>query len=197
MVTSTPDSAATARAKAALRVELRRARRELSQTVLDSAAERTATTLLKALAAVDAPTVAAYFPRQSEPGGALPELLRDAGHRVLLPVLRDDFDLDWAAYDGEAEPTVRGLREPAGARLGLDGVREADVVVAPGLAADADGVRLGQGGGCYDRVLARIASTVPTVLLLHDGEWPREVPRLEHDRAVKAVITPSGGYVRL
>ena len=45
-----------------------------------------------------AATVAAYVSVSSEPGtGPLLDRLREAGKRVILPLLLPDNDLDWAA----------------------------------------------------------------------------------------------------
>lgn len=187
----------SARAKAEMRSHLRRKRRELSPSDVTAAGEKVVQALLAALPARSPTTVTAYFPLDVEPGGDLPDALLRAGHRVLLPVLCSDMDLDWALYTGVAELTARGLREPAGPRLGRDAVASADVVILPGQAVGEDGARLGQGGGCYDRALARVEPGVPTPTLLHDGEWPQPVPWLPHDQKVNAVVTPSDGYVRL
>nr|WP_181139179.1 5-formyltetrahydrofolate cyclo-ligase [Streptomyces sp. Ru72] len=147
-------------------------------------------------------TVAAYVSVGSEPGTlALLDALRARGVRVLLPVLMPDNDLDWGTYAGpESLVSVRhggrmALLEPAGERLGPEAVREADAVLLPGLAVDARGMRLGRGGGSYDRVLARLerAGTDPAlVVLLYDREIVERVPEEEHDRPVHAVVTPSG-----
>ncbi|WP_237289364.1 5-formyltetrahydrofolate cyclo-ligase [Streptomyces gilvosporeus] len=143
-------------------------------------------------------TVAAYVSIGQEPSTRpLLDELRAAGVRVLLPVLLPDNDLDWAPYEG-AERLVRagwGLLEPAGERLGLDAVTGADVVLLPGLAVDRRGLRLGRGGGSYDRVLARLeraAAPAALVVLLYDTEVLDEVPVEEHDRPVDAAVTPSG-----
>ncbi|MET8676976.1 5-formyltetrahydrofolate cyclo-ligase [Streptomyces sp. NPDC004647] len=142
-------------------------------------------------------TVAAYVSVGREPGTrALLDALRTRGVRVLLPVLLEDNDLDWAGYEG-ADRLVkagRGLLEPDGRRLGPDAVAEADAVLLPGLAVDGRGMRLGRGGGSYDRVLARLekAGTDPAlVVLLYDGELLGEVPAEAHDRPVHAAVTPS------
>ena len=108
----------------------------------------------------EARTVAAYVSVGREPGTrALLDALRARGVRVLLPVLLPDNDLDWAAYEGPdaLARAGRGLLEPAGPRLGPDAVTGADAVLLPGLAVDGGGMRLGRGGGSYDRVLARLA----------------------------------------
>jgi len=142
------------------------------------------------------PTViAAYVPVATEPGGAdLPSVL--AAHaRVLLPLLLDDADLDWAEFDGTLHPGPRGLRQPGGPALGVDAVRSADLVVVPAVAVDRTGLRLGRGGGSYDRVLARLTPETMTVALLHDGELVESVPAEPHDRTVRAAITPRDGLV--
>ena len=86
-------------------------------------------------------------------GGEVPTLpLLDAlvadGRRVLLPITLDDMQLDWAEYTGAADlaPAAFGLLEPTGPRLGLDAIAAADVILAPALAIDRLGHRLGQGG---------------------------------------------------
>jgi 5-formyltetrahydrofolate cyclo-ligase len=66
------------------------------------------------------------------------------------------------------------------------------VVIAPGLAADAGGVRLGRGGGSYDRALARVAPTALVVVPLYEGELFASLPAEPHDRPVHAAVTPSG-----
>ncbi|MCX5558402.1 5-formyltetrahydrofolate cyclo-ligase [Streptomyces sp. NBC_00038] len=147
-------------------------------------------------------TVAAYVSVGSEPGTlALLDALRARGVRVLLPVLLADNDLDWGTYAGVSSLArvqhggKMALLEPAGERLGSAAVQEADAVLLPGLAVDARGMRLGRGGGSYDRVLARLerAGADPAlVVLLYDSEVVERVPEEAHDRPVHAVVTPSG-----
>ncbi len=87
------------------------------------------------------------------------------------------------------------LFEPSGERLGPDAVTAADVVLLPGLAVDGRGMRLGRGGGSYDRVLARlerVGAHPALVVLLYDSEVVDHVPTEAHDRPVRAAVTPSG-----
>ncbi|WP_404192650.1 5-formyltetrahydrofolate cyclo-ligase [Streptomyces tauricus] len=147
-------------------------------------------------------TVAAYVSVGSEPGTrALLDALHARGVHVLLPVLLADNDLDWGTYDGpDSLVSVQlggrmTLLEPAGGRLGPEGVLGADAVLLPGLAVDGRGMRLGRGGGSYDRVLARLerAGADPAlVVLLYDSEVVGHVPEEPHDRPVHAAVTPSG-----
>ncbi|WBB72945.1 5-formyltetrahydrofolate cyclo-ligase [Micromonospora sp. WMMD1128] len=186
-------------AKRELRVALLAARRSLSATRRAEAAASVQAELISLVRRMRPTRMTAYVPVASEPGGPdLPEMLRaalPADAELLLPVLRDDLDLDWAAYTGpeSLRAAGRGLREPTGPTCGRAAVAGADLVVVPALAVDHRGVRLGRGGGSYDRALARVPATVPTVALLHDGELVPTVPAGPHDRPVHCVITPRGG----
>ncbi|MEU6575460.1 5-formyltetrahydrofolate cyclo-ligase [Streptomyces sp. NPDC046805] len=177
-------------------------RSRLTAGVVEEAGAALAERALELPELTGAHTVAAYVSVGSEPGTrALLDALRARGVRVLLPALLPDNDLDWGSYTGE-DSLVRvqhggkmALFEPAGERLGPDAVTSADVVLLPGLAVDAHGMRLGRGGGSYDRVLARLerAGARPAlVVLLYDTEVVARVPAEAHDRPVDAVVTPSG-----
>ena len=111
---------------------------------------------------------------------------------MLLPVVLPDLDLDWAVHDGVLVPAGRGLMEPTAPPLGVDAVATADVVLVPGLAVSDDGVRMGRGGGCYDRALARVPPGTFTCVLLHEGEVGVDVPVEAHDRSVLAAVTARG-----
>jgi 5-formyltetrahydrofolate cyclo-ligase len=181
--------------KLALRDQLLTGRARRSLAEVGEAARAIAGHLLAAPEVRRAATVAAYVSVGTEPGtGPLLEALAAAGKRVLLPVLLPDGDLDWGVYDGPASlvRARRGLLEPVGPRLGPDAVATADVVLVPALAVGRDGVRLGRGGGSYDRALSRVPVGTFVCALLYDEERLDEVPRADHDRAVTAVVTPRG-----
>jgi 5-formyltetrahydrofolate cyclo-ligase len=189
-----PQAGGVGERKAALRRTLRerRAARDEAQRAAAGAA------LADHAGAIDAETIAAFVGTKTEPPTIpLLDALRATGHRVLLPVLRGDMDLEWALFEGAGalRPARLGLLEPAGASLGLDGVREAALVLAPALAVDAAGGRLGQGGGSYDRALER--AHAPVIAIVFDDEVLDEpVPVEAHDRAVAGVLTPAGGLRR-
>jgi 5-formyltetrahydrofolate cyclo-ligase len=178
--------------KLALRDQLSAARRHLPLSVLGERARSLADHLMQVPEVQRAATVAAYVSVSSEPGtGPLLDRLREAGKRVILPLLQADNDLDWAAYDGprDLHTARRGLLEPAGRPLGPDALATADVVLVPGLAVGRDGTRLGRGGGSYDRALARVPVGTFVCVLLNSEEVFDTVPRDTHDRSVVAVAT--------
>ncbi|WP_309647647.1 5-formyltetrahydrofolate cyclo-ligase [Nocardioides sp.] len=182
-------------AKAALRDQLLTARRRRPLVEISQSARAICAHLVAADPVRRAASVAAYVSVGTEPGTSpLLDALVAAGKRVVLPVLLPDGDLDWAAYEGAASlaPARLGLLEPTGLRLGVDAIATPDVVLVPGLAVDDRGMRMGRGGGSYDRALARVPVGTFTCVLLFDGEVGCDVPVEPHDRPVAAAVTPSG-----
>ena len=179
-------------AKLALRDQLVTARGRLPLAVLAERAREVSDRLLATEEVGRAATVAAYVSVGREPGtGVLIDALAAAGKRVILPLLQPDNDLDWAVYAGPESlaPARRGLLEPLGPALGPDAIATADVVIVPGLAADRTGLRLGRGGGSYDRALGRVPVGTFTCVVLNDEELLDQVPAAPHDRGVGAAVT--------
>ena len=182
-------------AKLALRDQLLTTRHRRSLTEMGEAGRAIAGHLLAHPEVRRAATVAAYVSLPGEPGtGVLLDALRDAGKRVILPVLLPDLDLDWGTYGGadRLRPAGRGMFEPDGETLGVGAIATADVVLVPGLAVSPTGMRLGRGGGSYDRALSRVPVGTFTCALLFDDEVGIAVPAEPHDRPVRAVATPTG-----
>lgn len=139
--------------------------------------------------ALDAGHVASYTALPTEPPTRdIERMLRESGWQVLLPVLLSDKDLAWqdAAEDDE-QPRLHGV----------DHIGLAALNIVPALAIDRHGLRLGQGGGSYDRALARRRPGALTVALVYDDELVDAVPSEPHDVGVDAVITPRAGLRHL
>lgn len=199
-MTSPGGPAALAVRKAALRARLLAARAALTPQQRAAAARALRDAVLALPQAQMAGTVAAYYSIAAEPDthGLIYALWKRGGY-VLLPLLRPDGDLDWASYEGpqSLRPGPRGLIEPSEPPRGTGAVASADLVIVPALAVDRDGVRLGRGGGSYDRALARVGPLVPTVALLYDSELLDQVPAAPHDQRVRFVARPSHLISRL
>ncbi|WP_308164721.1 5-formyltetrahydrofolate cyclo-ligase [Nonomuraea sediminis] len=182
--------------KMKLRRELIEARTSLSPEQRRANATSIRETLLDQPWVQMAGLVACYWSTGSEPDThGLVFALWKHGATVILPVHKEDDDLDWAVYDGP-DTLARGrsgIMEPIDTRRGVDAIRTAALVIVPALAVDRrTGVRLGRGGGSYDRALARVGPNVPTVALLHEGELLEGIPAEPHDQAVRFAVTPSG-----
>ncbi|MEO8517678.1 MAG: 5-formyltetrahydrofolate cyclo-ligase [Dermatophilaceae bacterium] len=138
----------------------------------------------------DQPCVAIYRSLPHEPPTeALAEMLHSRSVQVIVPETLPDLDLEWR------ELRVDGSEGP---RLGREGIAAAQVILAPGLAVDHIGTRLGQGGGSYDRALARRRPGALIVAIVNDQEFDEPpLPHDSHDVRVDAVITPGGGFQRI
>jgi 5-formyltetrahydrofolate cyclo-ligase len=188
------------RAKTALRRRILDVRAGLSAEQRAAAGSALRDAVLALPEAQMAGTAAVYYSIGSEPGThGLVYALWKRGTYVLLPVLRPDLDLDWASYEGpdSLRAGPRGLTEPAEPARGIAAVSRADLVIVPALAVDRRGIRLGRGGGSYDRALTRVGPQVPTIALLYDAELLDEVPAAAHDQRVRLVARPQTGITRL
>ena len=92
---------------------------------------------------------------------------------------------DWSQLEvgglGVPEPPPDAPAEP----LGLG-----DLVLAPGVAFDGAGYRLGRGGGHYDRTFGEAALGAPILFGLgFDFQVLAAVPRGPGDRRLDAVVT--------
>jgi 5-formyltetrahydrofolate cyclo-ligase len=136
--------------------------------------------------------IALYVSTGSEPQtGALIDWLLATDREVLLPILYADNDLGWGVAPGAADlvPGRLGLSEPP-TDLGSDAVATADLVICPAVAVARDGVRLGRGGGSYDRALARVSPGTPVWAAVYDTEIVDALPSDAHDLPVDAALTP-------
>ena len=120
--------------------------------------------------------------------------------RSLLPVLLDEAGAPlgeprWGLWEaGRALVTLgRPPAQPDGEARGAESLKEADLIVIPALAASADGTRLGQGGGWYDRALVHRCPGTPVVAAIFDDEVLEAglIPAEPHDVPVDAIVTPT------
>ena len=126
-------------------------------------------------AAADTELAFAAMPDEPDTAAMLRRALAD-GKRLLLPRVRSRTEMDWVEITAlsQLRPGAYGILEapanlPAFDTAALDG---GALALIPCLAASPDGVRLGRGGGYYDRFLAhykgRRLLVCPTAALLDD-----------------------------
>jgi len=135
-------------------------------------------------------TIATYLSYDFEPSTVElnAEILR-RGLTLVVPRMLPDNDLSWHVWDGsEQSLKKRGkVKEPVlGAEVNPE---EIDVVIVPALHVNRNGYRLGQGGGSYDRALAKMQAW--SVALIYPHEITSEhLPVDSHDQPVNAAATP-------
>ncbi len=117
-----------------------------------------------------------------------------AGARIALPAtVGRDAPLQFRCADGGGDlvPDALGIPSPGELAARLVPV----LVVAPVLAFDSTGARLGQGVGLFDRTVAqlRAAGTVFVLGLAYAGQEVDSLPVEAHDQRLDAILT-EGGY---
>ena len=141
---------------------------------------------------IGANNIASYLSYGDEPETSdLHSQLLGLGKKLYLPRLLADNDLEWASWQGNnSELRAHGkVKEPTGPAISPEEFAQIEIFIVPALHVDRDGNRLGQGGGSYDRALAR--SSAWKIALVHYGEITSEkVPVEAHDQPVNAAATP-------
>jgi 5-formyltetrahydrofolate cyclo-ligase len=183
--------------KAALRPRMRSLRRTLARDFpqADWMAGEQVEALLAALKLTVPRIAAVYHPAGAEFDPAcVAEQLTGLGWTLALPFCRAPDEAmvfrRHAKGDRLAPDAVGMLSPPPSAQVVIP-----DLVIAPVLAFDAQGYRLGQGGGYYDRTLDVIKQsgvTPPVVGLAYSGQEVEAVPVGEHDQRLDAILTETG-----
>lgn len=137
-----------------------------------------------------AQSVACYLPFGDEPDIELfVDWAIENEIEVLMPVVRNDGDLDWVAFDGSTKKGALGFLEASGTARPAANV---DIAIVPALAVSKNGIRLGKGKGFYDRALPKFKPTPPVVAIVFNDELLEAIPSEAHDFPVDAVVTPKG-----
>jgi len=179
-------------AKRALRAEMRRRREALPGADRRAASARIEELVLSLPEVEGAGTVLLFSSFGSEVDtSAVADRLLAGGHRLLLPYLGTGGMEAAEVKPGDSLiPTSYGPKEPPG-RVPVD-PHEVDVVIAPGLAFDAGGRRLGYGRGHYDRYLARLSPKTPRIGIGFEVQLVERVPAGPGDERLDIVVTDAG-----
>jgi 5-formyltetrahydrofolate cyclo-ligase len=88
----------------------------------------------------------------------------------------------------EIAPGYRGIPEPR-ADCPTVALASIDWVLVPGIAFDAEGRRIGYGGGYYDRLLPLLETGTTRVAGAFELQVVERVPAAPHDATVDAIVT--------
>ncbi len=177
--------------KVALRAELRRCAAELSPQQRQTSDELLVKGLLEHACFQDSERIFLYIGVRNEiDTRKMIETAVEQGKIVALPVSGPRGEMEFFRYDGNLTTGRLGIPEPTSGELLVP--TEHDLLIVPGLAFDRRGYRLGQGGGYYDRYMARYPCR--TVGLCREQFLLSEIPIAWNDLPVDIVITEAAVY---
>jgi 5-formyltetrahydrofolate cyclo-ligase len=186
-VATSPESTAD------LRSRLRSERLAVEPRLASIASEQAVARLLDLPEIQAARRVALYLACDGElsPKLAILQLLR-AGQLVAAPRF-ESREMTFADLGEETRAGRFGIQEPLGNAVSIT---ELDVVVAPLVAVDGRGVRLGRGAGYYDSALSHLLTesrpAEPFVVgFAYDLQLVDDLKREPHDVPLDALVTPS------
>ena len=178
-------------AKRALRAELRAARDALPLKERQDRARRAHSHLTGCTPWNEAGTIAGYLPHQSEFDPlVMMQDARERGVRVVCPrVVGKTLQFhEWQTGD-PTEATIGGVLQPLDSGSVIP-AEDVDLFLTPLLGVGEHGIRLGYGGGFYDRLFAAVAG-----FKLGLGFTIQQVDRWEveaHDQQLDAFLSEDG-----
>ncbi|SDJ34974.1 5-formyltetrahydrofolate cyclo-ligase [Ferrimonas sediminum] len=178
-----------------LRQQLRQARRALTPAQHLSAAEQLSQRLSQHPQIQHAKVIALYLPQDGEPDlQPLSHRLWQQGKTLALPVMhpfcRERMLFQRYAPDTRLKPNHFGIAEPYWNQSELILKHQMEVMLMPLVGFDAQGHRLGMGGGFYDRFLAGPNRPCHLIGIAHQCQQVSALPPQPWDIDIDAIATP-------
>lgn len=109
----------------------------------------------------------------------------------VLPRVGDDGEVTWHRASDELERHRHGMLQPTADATPVV-PSQLDAVLVPGRCFDRHGIRLGRGGGHYDRLVPQLRPGVPIIGVCADDRVVDRLPSDLHDAPMTHLATESG-----
>lgn len=161
---------------------------ERSSDLADQTAERFGTLILELCQRLGAKSVGVYLSFGSEPATDVFIMkAKSLGIELAAPRTGLESTMEFAVLEGPTTSSALGFLQPIGKVVEP---WQLDLIIAPALAIDQFGTRLGRGGGFFDRYLENYQG--PVAAVVYRSELVSDLPVEPHDRPVNFVVTENG-----
>ncbi len=170
--------------KATLRKTIMKQRSELSQEEVQRRSKKICEKILRLPEYKSSKVVYLYYPINNEVDLRL--VAKDClekGKTMAFPkVIDGQIEFFVASSEDDFEPGAYNIPEPK------EDIKapKADLLLAPGVAFSIDAMRVGYGGGMYDRFLSK--NSVHTIGVCYSFQLLNRVPTLAHDERLDEII---------
>ena len=179
--------------KGALRDEMRARVARLSEEERRCASQSMEKILFDRVEWKQASVVGLYLSLTDEPQTrGLLKVAWAEGKKVCFPKIDLGVGLTWWEVSNCTLPETGTLWEPSPDLSTRRSLEQIELFIVPGRAFDSRGVRLGRGGGHYDRARSRRSRMSSVIGMFFAEQELEELPSEPHDIPLPAVITQMG-----
>lgn len=178
--------------KSEFRKQILSARKAMTQDEVETKSAQILSRLMESSLLEQAEVILCYMDFRNEvQTGAIIEYLWSLGKIVALPRVNPlTKRLDLYRVDGFREMVTGslGIMEPDTSLPQLL-PEDIDLVLAPGVAFDEKGGRMGYGGGFYDRLIPTLRPDCQVIALAFEQQVVEEIPSDSHDQSIHGILT--------
>lgn len=180
--------------KSAIRKEILNKRKQMSQEEVDAKSQQILNQLISLNIVENPQVILCYMDFRNEvKTDAIIEYLLEQDKVVVLPKVNTETNtLDLYQIEGfkDLVTSSMGIREP-NEELPQILPSDIDLILAPGVAFDLNGYRMGYGGGFYDKLLPQVRPDCNVIALTFDLQLVPKLPIEGHDQPMSAILTES------
>lgn len=117
---------------------------------------------------------------------------------IYIPVIiNDQIEISSISDTSALIPNKFGIPEPLKKEINIVSPQILEVVILPGICFTQDGIRLGHGGGYFDRFLKKLHADIWSIGLCYGTHLEDDIPHNESDVKVNEVITENSFNIGL
>lgn len=185
--------------KKALRKEILVKRAEIDATYRNHASVQVTDTIVKHPLFIKAQCIASFVDFRDEMNmSQINQAILKKGKILVLPYIsmgKNEMTFHVVTHLEALVKNNYGIFEPNPLKDEAVDIDLIDLILTPGVAFNAEGYRLGYGGGFYDRLFSHISKAIPKFGIAFDMQRVSDLPVESFDQPITHLITEKKIYV--